>query len=89
MTLYATLRAIAGERRFDVALPPGADVMVLLEELAGRWPEMREHFFTEEGGLSRQVNVFVGGRNVRWLDGGATSLDGVAEVDLFPPVAGG
>ncbi len=89
VTLFATLRAIAGERRIALALPPGATVMTLLEALAERWPEMREHFFTEEGGLSRQVNVFIGGRNVRWLEGAETSLDGVEEVDLFPPVAGG
>ena len=88
VVFYATLRAIAGHHA-EVELEPGASVLDLVETLADRWPELREHLLTDEGGLSRRVNVFVAGRNVRWLDGEKTSLDGVAEVDLFPPVAGG
>ncbi len=88
-TFYATLRPIVGARSVEIDLAPGATVQTLIELLAGRWPGLREHLFTDEGGLSRRVNVFVNGRNVRWLEGGATQLDGVGEVDFFPPVAGG
>lgn len=88
-TFYATLRPIVGARSVEIELPAGASVQTLIEALAERWPALREHLFTEEGGLSRRVNVFVAGRNVRWLEGAATPLDGAAEVDFFPPVAGG
>ena len=87
--VYATLRPIVGGPEVDVELPKGATVQNLIELLSARWPDLREHLLTDDGGLSRRVNVFVGGRNVRWMDGAATSLAGVAEVDLFPPVAGG
>ena len=37
----------------------------------------------------RRVNVFVEGRNIRWLEGLATPLEPDQVVDIFPPVAGG
>jgi molybdopterin synthase sulfur carrier subunit len=43
----------------------------------------------EEGHLSRRVNIFVGGRNVRWLQGLETPLESGQTIDIFPPVAGG
>ncbi len=89
LTFYATLRPIVGSRTLDIELPPGATIQTLIESLADRWPALREHLLTEEGGLSRRVNIFVAGRNVRWLDGAATPLVGGDEIDFFPPVAGG
>ncbi len=89
ITFHATLRAIVGARTVVVELPPRASVQTLIETLDARWPALHEHLFSEDGGLSRRVNVFVNGRNVRWLDGAATALDGAETVDLFPPVAGG
>ena len=88
--LYATFRPIVGARRVELDLPDGTTVLELAGELAGRWPELREHLLTDAGDLSRRVNVFVDGRNVRWLEKGAhTRLPADAEVDFFPPVAGG
>jgi len=89
LTFYATLRPIVGARTLDIELRCDATVQALIETLAERWPALREHLLTEEGGLSRRVNIFVAGRNVRWLDGAATRLDGQEEIDFFPPVAGG
>lgn len=89
VSFYATLRAIVGERSVELSLCEGATVEGLVAELARRWPALREHLFDDEGGLSRRVNIFVGGRNVRWLDGLATPLGPDQVVDVFPPVAGG
>jgi molybdopterin synthase sulfur carrier subunit len=61
----------------------------LVEVLAARWPELREHLMDEDGRLSRRVNIFVGGRNVRWLQGLETPLESGQTIDIFPPVAGG
>jgi MoaD family protein len=86
---YATLRPIVGERSVELPLADGTTVRELTRELARRWPALAEHLFDEDGGLSRRVNVFVGGRNVRWLDGLDTPLRSDQAVDVFPPVAGG
>jgi len=37
----------------------------LAEELARRWPALREHLFTDEGALSRRAALYVDGRNAR------------------------
>jgi len=89
VSFFATLRPIVGERSIELSLPEGSTVQALVDELARRWPALGEQLFDEEGGLSRRVNVFVGGRNVRWLEGLETSLDPDQVVDVFPPVAGG
>jgi len=78
-----------GERSVDLPVSPGATVQELVDVLAARWPELSEHLFEEGGGLSRRVNVFVEGRNIRWLEGLATPLEPDQVVDIFPPVAGG
>ena len=90
--LYATLRAIAGSRSVElpIAVDAGATVRDLVRELVQRWPEMEEILLTENGALSRRVNVFVDGRSTRWLpDGEDTKLRADHSVDVFPAVAGG
>ena len=90
VSFFATVRQIVGGRDFDVPLPVGATVRDLAEELARRWPELREHLFTDEGALSRSAALYVDGRNVRWLpDGEATRLSENQSVALIPPAAGG
>jgi molybdopterin synthase sulfur carrier subunit len=89
VNFYATLRRIVGQRSVELPIPDGAPVGELVGELARRWPALAEHLFDESGGLSRRVNLFVGGRNVRWLHGLATPLRDDQVVDVFPPVAGG
>jgi molybdopterin synthase sulfur carrier subunit len=89
VSFYATLRPIVGGRSVEVPLDAGATVRELVDALASRWPELSEQLFDEEGGLSRRVNVFVEGRDIRWLDGVETPLQPGQKVDIFPPVAGG
>jgi molybdopterin converting factor small subunit len=58
--------------------------------LARRWPELREHLFTDEGALSRRAAIYVDGRDVRWLpDAEATRLSEDQCVAVIPPAAGG
>ena len=90
VSFFASLREIVEGRDIDVSLPEGATVRDLAEELARRWPELREHLFTEEGALSRRAAIYVDGRNVRWLtDEEATRLSEDQCVALIPPAAGG
>jgi len=89
VSFYATLRPIVGQRSVDLPVNAGATVQELVDALAARWPGLSEHLFDEAGGLSRRVNVFVEGRNIRWLEGLATPLEPDQVVDIFPPVAGG
>lgn len=87
--VYATLRPIVGDRQVDVPVSADSTVIELVRDMAKRWPDLEEHLLDEAGGLSRRVNVFVGGRNARWLDGERTRIDPGTRIDIFPPVAGG
>lgn len=89
VSFYATLRPIVGARSIEIELPEAASIQDLVNALAGRWPDLTEHLFDEEGALSRRVNIMLDGRNIRWLDGLATRVRSEQSVEIFPPVAGG
>ncbi|BAS25913.1 molybdopterin-synthase adenylyltransferase MoeB [Limnochorda pilosa] len=75
-----------GETR--VALE-AATVGELLQRLGERFPELRGHVLTSEGGIPEHLNVFVGEEEVRSLRGLETPLSGAEEVALVPAMAGG
>jgi molybdopterin synthase sulfur carrier subunit len=89
VSFYATLEPIVGQRKVEVRLPDGSRVGDLVDALVERWPGLREHLLDDEGQLSRRVNIFVEGRNARWLQGLETPLEPDQTIDVFPPVAGG
>jgi molybdopterin synthase sulfur carrier subunit len=80
-----TLRPeVGGERQVEAH---GATVREVLEDLARRYPALEGHLF-EEGVLAPFVNVYVGGEDVRTLDGLDTRVDGLPMI-LLPAMAGG
>ena len=85
--LYATLRAITGQRSVAVSESCGS-VRELVADLVARWPDLGERLY-EGDALRPYVAVMVDGRDVRHLDGLDTVLDEDSELDIFPPVAGG
>lgn len=88
--LYATLRQRAdGERAVDVPWSPGDSVGGVLRELARRKPGLEGYILGNDGALVGFVNVFLDGRDVRYLEGLDTLVDGQTELSVFPPVAGG
>src|SRR5690554_272397 len=66
-----------------------ATVGELLENLARRFPGLRELVLTADGQIPHHLNVFVDEEEVRSLQGLETPLAGVAEVALVPAMAGG
>lgn len=88
--LYATLRdRVGGERAVDVPWSPGETVGTVLRRLIERWPGLDGYILDERGQVQRFVNVFVDGRDIRYLDGLETRLQNDEEISVFPPVAGG
>ena len=86
--LYATLRLLTGRRELEVA-GQGGTVAELVREIAHVCPELGEKMLDAEGQLTGLVHIFVGGRNIRWLQGLRTPITPEDEVVLFPPVGGG
>ena len=80
-----TLRAeVGGERQVEGS---GDDVRAVLEDLAERFPALGSQLF-ENGDLAPFVNVYLGGEDVRTLDGLDTVVDGQPMI-LLPAMAGG
>jgi sulfur-carrier protein len=80
-----TLRAeVGGERQIEGA---GEDVREVLENLADRYPNLGRQLF-EDGELAPFVNVYLGGEDVRTLDGLETRVQGEPMI-LLPAMAGG
>jgi sulfur-carrier protein len=80
-----TLRnEVGGERELIGA---GETVREVLADLSARYPALEAQLF-ENGGLAPFVNVYVGGEDVRTLEGLETRVNG-ASVILLPAMAGG
>jgi len=87
--LFAGLREIAGSKAVEIATTGKATVREVLHKLIKKHPRLEREIFAEDGSIQSQVNVLLGGRNVRWLDGLDTELDEDQELAIFPPIAGG
>jgi MoaD family protein len=66
----------------------GGTVGEVLDALYGQFGELRDRI-AQDGGLRRFVNVYIGGEDIRFLDGLDTEVDDGAEVTILPAVAGG
>ncbi len=81
-----TLRAEAGgERQVEAA---GGTVREILDDLAGRYPALGSQILAD-GGIAPFVNVYLGGEDVRTLDGLDTAVPDGSTVILLPAMAGG
>lgn len=77
--------ATGGQARVTVE---GATVADALDNLEREYPALKGRLRDDNGAITRFINLFVGGEDVRLLDGLATPLDG-AELSIVPAVAGG
>ena len=80
-----TLRNEVGGHRELVG--DGETVREVLEDVAARYPALEKQLF-EDGNLAPFVNVYVGGEDVRTLDGLETRVNGASMI-LLPAMAGG
>lgn len=90
VNLYATFRLIAGMKQIALELPEGATVDQAVREVVKRAPVLYAHWYNADGDLYPHVHVFLNGSDVSTLPQGFdTPLQAEAELDFFPPVAGG
>ena len=77
------LRPLAGGRAEHEL--EGATVLELLRALEFRHPQVGGWILDERGVIRRHINVFVNGE----LGGGATPVQSVDRVEVFPAITGG
>jgi len=85
--LPTQLREAAGNR--TEAQVDGATVGEALSSLYDQHGELRQRIADDGGGLRRFVNVYLGGEDIRFLDGLATPVGDGDEITILPAVAGG
>jgi MoaD family protein len=85
--LPTQLRAAAGGSA--EAQADGTTVGEVLDDLFERHAELRDRISEGDGSLRRFVNVYVGGEDIRFLDGLDTPVTDGGELTILPAVAGG
>lgn len=85
--LPTQLRPAAGNA--SQAQVEGGTVREALESLYRQHAELRERIADDGGGLRRFVNVFLGGEDIRFLEGLDTPVSDGDELTILPAVAGG
>ena len=65
------------------------DVGEAMQQLVLKFPALKPHLYNGDGKLRPFVNLFVGGNNVKDLQGMSTPLADDARVLLVPSIAGG
>jgi molybdopterin synthase sulfur carrier subunit len=81
------LRAVTGGEA-ETTVDEAGTVGEVLDGLYDRFDGLRDRI-AEDGDLRRFVNVYVGGEDIRFLDGLDTAVDDGDEVTILPAVAGG
>jgi MoaD family protein len=85
--LPTQLRAAAGNA--TEAQVDGGTVGQALDALYVQHAELRERMADDSGELRRFVNVYLGGEDIRFLDGLETPVADGDELTILPAVAGG
>jgi sulfur-carrier protein len=67
----------------------GATVREVLDSLYEHFEGLGDRISDGDGSLRRFVNVYLGGEDIRFLDGLDTPVDDGAELTILPAVAGG
>jgi sulfur-carrier protein len=81
------LRSVTGGEA-ETSIDGATTVGEVLDGLYERYDGLRDRI-AEDGDLRRFVNVYVGGEDIRFLDGLETEVDDGDEVTILPAVAGG
>jgi molybdopterin converting factor small subunit len=81
------LRKQAGDnKQVDAS---GGTVGAVLDDVVGRYPELRQQVLTADGTLHRFVNVYLNGQDVRYLQLLDTPVAERDTVIILPAMAGG
>ncbi len=77
---------VGGVKSLDIG---GDSIRGVVDALVEQHPSLRTQLLSDDGDLNRFVNVYVNGKDVRYLAGLDTPVSPTDEVRLLPAMAGG
>lgn len=87
VTFYGALAKITGEKSVEVS---GSILEEVINALSAKYGEQfDDRIYDQKGKLRRFVNVYVNGRDIRFLDHLNTQLNEGDKVSVVPAVGGG
>jgi len=87
VTFYGALARATGEKEAEVE---ASTLREALNRLTAKYGEhFKERVYDETGSLRKFINIYVNGRNVRFLDRLNTALKPGDDVSIMPAVSGG
>ena len=84
--LYGALARVAGEKKVEVE---GSKWLEALQALAEFGEEFKRRLFDDHGNPRRFINIYVNGRDMRFLDKLETVLNEGDTISVIPAVSGG
>ena len=85
--LPTLLRQHAGDQ---ASVPvAGADIGTCLLALCTAYPGLKSYVFSESGQLQCFINVYLNGKDIRYLDGVQTAVKPDDSIELLLSIAGG
>ena len=67
----------------------GQSVGEVLDDLTGRYSDLKKHLYSEDGKLRNFVNVYVNDEDIRDLQQQQTSVQPTDVISIVPSIAGG
>ena len=87
ITFYGALARVTGEKTTEINCPTLRDA---IDTLTARYGErFKNKIIDEKGKLRRFINIYVNGRDIRFLDHIDTKLKDGDKVSVIPAVGGG
>ena len=87
ITFYGSLVKIAGEKTVETN---AFTIDEVTKQLSGKYGEQFiERIFDEKGNLRRFINIYVNGKDIRFLNLSNTKLNNGDNVAIIPAVGGG
>jgi MoaD family protein len=87
VTLFGALAKIAGEKTLELEASTLGDAVDGLIERCGE--KIRKRLFDEKGRIRRFVNIYVNGKDMRFLQNLGTPLKDGDKISIIPAVGGG
>ena len=84
--LYGALARVAGKKKVDVE---ASKLLEALQALAEFGDEFKRRLFDDHGNPRRFINIYVNGRDMRFLDKLETVLNEGDTISVIPAVSGG